>query len=108
MKLLMKIFPPLRSSGACSTRRLVSFISKSRNSLQCKAVLVGAVFARSAPGIRKITATSHPPCRNSFSELKQLGRVPDSVLARRFGCSIKEVVAERKSAYVPRFSPIKG
>lgn len=30
-------------------------------------------------------------------ELKQLGKVPDSVLARRFGRTIKEVVAMRES-----------
>src|SRR2546422_6135777 len=32
----------------------------------------------------------------TLSELKQLGKVPDSVLARRAGRTIKEVVAERE------------
>ena len=32
----------------------------------------------------------------TIAELKQLGRTPDSILARRTGRTIKEVVAERE------------
>src|SRR5437764_12296924 len=46
---------------------------------------------RSMPSFRNI-------CHDKWTvaEIKQLGKVPDSVLARRFRCTIKEIVAERE------------
>ena len=40
--------------------------------------------------------------RWTLSELRQLGKVPDSVLARRFGRTIKEIVAEREHRGIAR------
>src|SRR5438105_13578036 len=40
--------------------------------------------------------------RWTLAELRQLGKVPDSVLARRFGRTIKEIVAEREHRAIAR------
>ena len=50
--------------------------------------LLNARLSRSMPA-KKTTPWT-------LAELKQLGRTPDSVLARRTGRTIKEVVAERE------------
>ncbi len=48
--------------------------------------------------------------RWTLAELKQLGKAPDSVLARRTGRTIKEIVAERERRRIslptpaPRFT----
>jgi hypothetical protein len=43
----------------------------------------------------------------TLAELKKLGKAPDSVLARRFRRTIKEVVAERKHRRI-RLATVTG
>jgi len=43
----------------------------------------------------------------TLAELKHLGRVPDSVLARRTGRTIKEVVAMRGSRRLALITPTR-
>ena len=61
-------------------------------------VFTWSAVAKTAGGGRLWTVPHAKPIPRSWTvaELEQLGKVPDSVLARRFHCAIKEVVMERE------------